>query len=307
MSAVDPRPSLYLVDDEERILRSLALLFRNGYQVRSSTDPREALEQLRLEPADVIVSDQRMPHLNGASFLREVRSFAPHSMRILLTGYSELEAVVASVNEGEIFRFVNKPWDARELRATVDQAAQIARALKTRGEAPAASATAGEVVLVIDDDPEVAREVTALLAGQARVLSAPSLEAALPVIAREPVAVVVSELAVGGASVTGFLKWLKAEHPEIVSIVLTPFQDVQVFIGLINQGQVFRLLPKPVRRGPLGMSLGTALKRHRALREAPQQRLAHVVEPIREAEERGLADRVMGLWGRLRGRPASGT
>ena len=105
------KPTLLLIDDEERILRSLAMLFRGSYQVHATVDPHEAIALVERERVHVVVSDQRMPVMRGADLLREVRSRSPNSMRILLTGYSELDAVVSSVNEGEIFRFVQKPWD----------------------------------------------------------------------------------------------------------------------------------------------------------------------------------------------------
>jgi len=95
---------------------------------------------------------------------------------------------------------------------------------------------------------------------------------------------------------------LKASHPELVTIVMTPFQDTATLIGLINQGQVFRLLPKPVRRGPLGMSLAAALRQHHLLRTAPKLLERHAVEALRAPEELTVAGRVMGLIGRLRQR-----
>ena len=115
---------------------------------------------------------------------------------------------------------------------------------------------------------------------------------AMALIDAHPVGVIVSDLVVGGEHVAGMLKGLKAQRPEIVSLVLTPFQDVSLFVGLINQGQVYRLLPKPLRRGPLGASLASALRHHRSLRNAPGLRDAHRVEPIRDVGERSVAERV---------------
>ncbi|MES0874600.1 response regulator [Sinimarinibacterium thermocellulolyticum] len=315
------KPTLLLIDDEERILRSLAMLFRGSYRVHATIDPHEALATVERERVHVVVSDQRMPKMRGAELLREVRARSPKSMRILLTGYSELDAVVASVNEGEIFRFVHKPWDAQELRDTVKQAADISAALFGAGAhappAPLLSETGGGVavpssaadaegVLVIDDDEHVFTTVRDIVDPSQPVYWARSLDQALETLAARQIGVVISELAVAGESTTTLLKLLKARHAQIVTLVLTPFQDVAVFIGLINQGQVYRLLPKPVRRGALSMSIASALRHHRALRAAPSLRKAHTVEPLRAPEELSVAGRIMGLLSRIRTRASAG-
>ncbi|MFA5941523.1 MAG: response regulator [Sinimarinibacterium sp.] len=317
---MNPKPALLLVDDEERILRSLGMLFRGAYDLHATIDPREALRLVDARRFHVVVSDQRMPQMRGAELLREVRTRSPNTMRILLTGYSELEAVVASVNEGEIFRFIQKPWDAQELKDTVQQAADISIALFNAGTyappsplltetgtfvAPPKLAPETEAVLVIDDDQEVFEIVREVVGNSHRVLWAKSQDQALSLLADFPVGVVVSELVVGGESVTALLKLLKSEHPEVVTIVLTPFHDVTVFIGLINQGQVYRLLPKPLRKGAFSMSIASALRHHRALRDAPLLRAAYRVEQIRQPEEASVAGRVMGFLSRMRSRTAA--
>jgi DNA-binding NtrC family response regulator len=309
------KPTLLLIDDEERILRSLAMLFRGEYTVHATTDPATALALVERERVHVVVSDQRMPLMRGAELLRQVRERSPNTMRLLLTGYSELEAVLASVNEGEIFRFLNKPWDANELRQTVRQAAEIAGALFDASPAtPAAAGAAAadllrptETLLMIEDDAEVVAAVQEIIGPSMNLLWAQSLDQAMEMLEQHTISVIVTELMVRNESVTPLLKLLKAQHPEVVSIVLTPFQDVGTFIGLINQAQVYRLLPKPVRKGPLGMNIGSALRHHRLLRAAPGLRAAHRVEAIRQPEElsSGVATRVMGLLARLRGRSAS--
>jgi len=311
------KPTLLLIDDEERILRSLSMLFRGQYQVQTTTDPHAALAMVEREQVHVVVSDQKMPVMRGADLLREVKERSPNTMRILLTGYSELDAIIASVNEGEIFRYVNKPWDAAELRTTVDQAAQIAISLFAAPAAePAAAASravtavemvpaspaAAEGILVIEDDPEVFKAVQEIVGPSQPVHWASSLEQAFEVLEHSAVGVIVSELVVRRESLTAALKLLKAQHPEVVTIVMTPFQDTGVLISLINQGQIYRLLPKPVRRGPLGMNIASALRHHRMLKASAGLRSRHVVEKIRLPEELSVANRMMGLLGRLRGR-----
>lgn len=296
-------PSLLLIDDEERIVRSLAMLFRGRCKVFVCTDPHEALRILDREQVHVVISDQRMPLMSGAELLRQVRERAPNAMRILLTGYSELDAVVASVNAGEIFRFVQKPWDAQTLRSMVDQAAAISRALYAAGAhapPPATLAPVPERILVLGRDQAIYQVVRELLEGEHPVDWAQSTDEALQQIAAQSIGVLIAELDDGDPQVPALLKVLKAQHPELVSIVLTPLQDVGTFIGLINQGQVYRLLPKPIRRGSLSMGVANAIRHHRALRQAPSLREAHSVESIQPPEERSIAQRVMSQLQRLR-------
>lgn len=104
------------VDDEPNILSALRRTLRaRGFEVITAEDGPPALEVLRRETVDAIVSDMRMPLMNGADFLREARSIAPGAVRILLTGYSDMASTVRAVNEGEVLRYLSKPWDDREL------------------------------------------------------------------------------------------------------------------------------------------------------------------------------------------------
>lgn len=301
------RPNLLLVDDEERILRSLSMLFKPRYNVTATVDAYAAIEHVKGQPVHVIVSDQRMPLMRGAELLRRVREISPSTMRLLLTGYSELDAIVASVNDGEVFRFIHKPWDAAQLRNTVDQAAGIAQRLFTAPAAAAVSAdpstpSSGAGILVVDDDPATGQTVREIVEGRSPVHAAASLDEAFTRLEQHDIGVVISEMFVAREPVALALKLLKAEHPEVVTIVLTPFQDTTLFVELINEGQVYRFLPKPLRRGPLGMNIASALRQHRALRTAPELRRAHAVQQGHSPEDPGLATRVLGYLARLRGR-----
>ena len=116
------RPRLLFVDDESRILLSLKAIFRADYDVTTAEGGPAALEALKKERFDVIVSDQRMPGITGVEVLRAARDAQPQAIRMLLTGYSDLNAIIASINEGEIFRFIPKPWVNGELRETIASA-----------------------------------------------------------------------------------------------------------------------------------------------------------------------------------------
>lgn len=291
------KPTLMLVDDEIRIVRALSVLFQARYRVLATTDPRQALTWAEQEDIDVVISDQRMPDIAGVDLLREIRSRSPRTMRLLLTGYADLDAVVASVNEGEIFRFLCKPWNATELRGTVDQAAVIAAAARDASETDAATSETA-AILVIDDDESHA---VAALGASHRVLHAASLDAAFEQLSKNHVGVILCDLTIRGESTEAALKLLKAEYPELVAVVMTPFRDFNTLIGLINEGQVFRLLPKPVREGLLRLHLDSALRHHQRLRNSTTLRRRHaVVAPT--STDGVMVRRVRGLLSRLRGR-----
>ncbi len=112
--------SLLIVDDEENVRRALARALREeGCSIRFAGSGVEALELLEKEPADMVLSDHLMPRMTGLELMREVHQRYPNTLRIILTGYADLETAVAAINEGEIYRFLTKPWDPLELQLTV--------------------------------------------------------------------------------------------------------------------------------------------------------------------------------------------
>ena len=126
------------VDDEERILNALRTLFRGQYHVFTAENGALALEFVKRFGIHVVVSDQRMPSMTGVELLRQVKELSPNSVRMLLTGYSDLAAIVGSINEGEVFRFVKKPWDNAEMQKTLADAVAISLELAVAPPAPTA-------------------------------------------------------------------------------------------------------------------------------------------------------------------------
>lgn len=114
--------SVLVVDDETEILQSLRGLLRLEYDVHTSQDPLEALNIFRRRPIHVVMSDQRMPQMTGAQLLSQMQEERPEVVRILFTGYADIQAVIDAVNEGRIFRYISKPWEPEELLALVRQA-----------------------------------------------------------------------------------------------------------------------------------------------------------------------------------------
>jgi signal transduction histidine kinase len=116
---VDARGHLLIVDDEEQILHSLRRQFRREYEVYTAKSADEAYPILAQSPIHVVISDQRMPGVTGSEFLSHVREDYPDVVRLLLTGYADIQAVIDAVNQGSIYRYVTKPWDPDDLNATV--------------------------------------------------------------------------------------------------------------------------------------------------------------------------------------------
>ena len=119
----EQRPVVLLVDDEELILAALKrLLQRDGYRILTANSGAQALELLAENDVDVIVSDQRMPVMTGIEFLRRAKEMHRDSIRIVLSGYTELQTVTDAVNEGAIYKFLTKPWDDGQLREHIEEA-----------------------------------------------------------------------------------------------------------------------------------------------------------------------------------------
>jgi putative nucleotidyltransferase with HDIG domain len=118
-----PRHTVLFVDDEVNILKALQRLLRNeDMEVLCVSRGPEALELLEKSSAQVVVSDQRMPEMSGVDFLAQVREHWPDMVRMMLTGYTEMDVAVEAINRGEIYRLITKPWNDDELRATIRQA-----------------------------------------------------------------------------------------------------------------------------------------------------------------------------------------
>lgn len=120
--------TLMLVDDEPNILTSLSrLLRREGYHIMTAESPAEAFEKLAVTPAQVVISDQRMPTMSGTEFLSRVRQLYPDTVRMVLTGYTDLDSVTGAINRGAVYKFLTKPWDDDQLREQIREAFRMVK------------------------------------------------------------------------------------------------------------------------------------------------------------------------------------
>lgn len=119
---MNEKHSILYLDDEEQNLISFQALFRRKYNVYTTSSAHEAVEILSKHEIKVIFSDQKMPEVSGVEFFETILPDFPHPVRILLTGYADIEAVIDAINKGQVYRYVPKPWDANDLEICVENA-----------------------------------------------------------------------------------------------------------------------------------------------------------------------------------------
>ncbi|MEJ2131286.1 MAG: response regulator [Gammaproteobacteria bacterium] len=291
------------VDDEPRVLTSMRALFRRDYHVHLANSGKEALALLKVQPVDVIVTDQRMPGLSGVETLAHVKRLAPNAMRILLTGYADANAIQGSINEGEVFRFLNKPCRPDLLKQTVALAARIARENREPSALEEASSPDPEAdtlvnmpipgqepgidVLVLTDDASLVLTVIESSGGGHKVHAAETVKGALEILFKNRVGVLVTDLATDERSVSALTEELKRQIPELVTVVVSDRSDVKSLIDLINYGQIFRFILKPISRGQCRLSIQSAIKKHQRLCDNPWLKRRHVV-PKNPRRSRGM-------------------
>ena len=279
-AGAEMRPRVLFVDDDDRILTGLRALFRHDFQVSTAPSAALALEYLSRFDFHVVVSDQRMPEMTGLQLLKKVHEISPRTMRVLLTGYADLAATVDAVNEGEVFRFVKKPWDNEDLIRTVADAAaigvELAHSPETRTELPEHVEAS---IVVIDHGTDVTHVLRQFFGDYCTVQRVTNSVDAVRILEKEPVALIVGDLAQGQEEMTTLAKLLKREHPQILTMLLADAADSEMVIELINQAQVFRFLSRPFKLRQLRDNVEAALVKHVSFREAPALLKEHTVKP----------------------------
>lgn len=331
---MDKKEKILCVDDEKQIVIALRALLRSKYEILIANSGEEALDILRKESSiRAIISDQRMPKMSGAELLREARRVSPSTMRLLLTGYSDLQAISDSINEGEVFRFINKPWNNQEIRLIVDLAVKTAIETEQAAigfnyeirdakapecfeqtkdskdynptEASWNQATPSSLlmedmpeikpaILVVDDEKNVASSLYEVFKDTVKIYNVQTVSEAIDLLGEQEIAVIISETIVANEDATEFLKLLKQHYPLIITIVLTRFHGVDAMINLINQGQIYRYMYKPVKNDQLWLYTKSAISRYRATVRKPELLKRHQVEEIKEIRDPSLIGKLIG-------------
>ena len=119
------RANILYVDDEQNNLNSFTANYRRYYNIFTALSAEEGLKILETEDIHVLITDQRMPKTTGVEFLESILDIHPHPTRMILTGYSDIDAVVDAINKGQVYRFVSKPWNELDFHITLDKAVEF--------------------------------------------------------------------------------------------------------------------------------------------------------------------------------------
>jgi response regulator RpfG family c-di-GMP phosphodiesterase len=117
------RHCLLIVDDEPSVCDSVHDLLRREFRVLKAHSAAEGCRLMQEEEVHIVMSDQRMPQITGVELLTKIKARHPHAIRMLFTGFADLESIIAAINQGHIFQFLKKPWQPEELMAAVREAA----------------------------------------------------------------------------------------------------------------------------------------------------------------------------------------
>ncbi len=361
----------------------MRIMFKRDYELFLASQGSEALAIIRDNDIDVIVADHRMPRMTGVEVLSEVRSVSPRTVRILLTGYADLDAVEGSINDSEVFRFLTKPCAPKELRNTIRLAVQVSqeapadvdeldddltddeaveiilesnniteveggqststthslpileppaptRKLAAEPEAerapepapepatepmkdpgdtdvlehpaavapppsvpselPPAAETSTEPaadrppapgklgILVFSADDDVVSMVNQAVRARIPVYHATNIVKVIQILTEHRPGVLLTDISDDRQTIQEMTARLKEHLPELVTIAVSAHRDVLDMVWLINHGQIFRFLRKPLSPGRCAVSLQAALRHHRVLLKNPELIRRHELE-----------------------------
>jgi response regulator RpfG family c-di-GMP phosphodiesterase len=118
--------TILYVDDDQENLRTFRRLFRKQYNILLAESGEEGLQLLQEHsPIPVIITDQRMPEMTGIEFLEKTKEISPNSIRIIITGFTDVQALIDAINTGRVYRYITKPWDEQELYVTLKRASRV--------------------------------------------------------------------------------------------------------------------------------------------------------------------------------------
>ncbi len=288
--------AILFVDDEPAILSTLKMLFKDDFTVYTAESGPLGLDIIRKTPIKLVVSDQRMPYMLGHEFLREVRTISPNTVRMLLTGYSDLDSVMNSVNAGEVFRYINKPWKTETLENLVRLGIRIydrVTALQEEQQRKAAQSSTLETpkihieveesspqVLFVDYKPDEVKKLVEKVSTSVPAVGVSTIDEAFKELSKRPVSVIVSNVNFSDYDPFDFLKAVQREYPQIVTMILTELNDASLAVRSINEIHAFKYLVKPKTEDEITSAVKEALSRGKLQQVMPSQNIREVATEL---------------------------
>ena len=242
--------------------------------------------------------------MKGVELLSKVKLISPNTTRILLTGYSDVSAVLDSVNHGEIFRYITKPWRNSEILETVKKASDIAISLYRRDSSIRKHRREKLVrvkkrILVMDKGGELLEMISHVLDQRVECFAAVKLKTASKLLVEKDINLIVMNISLEDKEALAFIKTAKALRPGVLCLVAADSADIVHIMSLINEGQIYRFIKKPLKAGQLKMYLISAIRYYNQLITHPELLARHAVDKISNEEERRLADAFNRMWSLL--------
>lgn len=296
---------LLVVDDEPGIVNAVHRelttppLGHHSYEIETFTDPLAALERAKVQAFDVVLSDYRMPGMNGLDFLKALAKEQPDCMRVVLSGQTDLDSLIRMINETHIYRFIPKPWSAYFLKSTLAQAVQfrqaglenrrLARTLREHGiELPPDSLNAVDQILVVDDDINVGNAISRVLTQRSRLDdvfhealveahgNAPDLKPgslnvhvattpaqALKMANEISFSCVLADYRMPGMDGAQFLAAFAEKQPDCAAILLSGAANMEAIVLALDLAHIRAFIPKPWVDFELRVAVAQALMRRR--------------------------------------------
>lgn len=284
---------ILVVDDEPLILKTLKNQLELDFFVHTADSGYRALEILKTQPIKVIVSDQRMPNMLGHELLKQAKLIKPNATRVLLTGYSDLQSIINSVNAGEIFRFVSKPWKSETLLSVIklgiaiydrlDSVTKLSKNIVPPQPVDQATVVQPAVkpgILFVGYDSAYITQVQISLESKFNIIAAETAFDAFREISTKKVDVMVSELRLNEYNPLEFLGVIKNEYPAVVQIVLTTLLDSDYAVKCINELNVYRYIVKSESFYDLDKILNLAILKHNQYKAVPESNIIQIAKKI---------------------------
>ncbi len=286
------KPNILCIDDDKRILRSIKATFRKTHNVYTTTSASEFARLLEEHHMHVILSDQRMPTISGTELLRFAKELCPNSIRILLTGYADNEAVISSINDSEVFRYIKKPWNLDEIRDIVQQATDIALTLQNsesielleggddNDDQLSHGGGARPTLLYFDEAPLSAQHFVDVYDGHYDITCVNDCQTFKDAITKQEFAIAVVNMDVNDGNIIPIINKLKEAQPFVMTVLLNQYSDSDKLIDLINSHQVHRYCLRPINSDIVKVNLQSAAEAFCAMKKSPRAQLQYLLKAL---------------------------